>query len=159
MAALVKQLTGLYDNLPYSLIALLARVIAGLVFFRAGLTKIDLPAFSIKPATFFLFEQEYKVRLLKYLGLSANEFPIPNPHLLAYAATAFELLMPLLLWAGFGTRLAATVLLAQTLVIETVYPDAYMEHAFWAIALIGLMRFGPGLISLDALFSRDPALP
>ena len=54
-------------------------------------------------------------------------------------------------------RLAATVLLAQTAVIETVYPDAFMEHGLWAIALLAIMRFGPGLISLDAFFGRRDA--
>lgn len=142
-------LMGLFELIPYSLLALLARVIAGLVFFRSGLTKVDLSTFSVKPATFFLFDQEYKFRLFKFLGLAANEYAFPFTHLLAYAASFFELVMPLLLWAGFGTRLAATVLLAQTCVIETVYPDAYMDHALWAIALLTLMRFGPGLISLD----------
>ena len=154
MAGLLRRLTGLYEYLPYSLIALPARVVVGLIFFRSGLTKVDVSTFSIKPATFFLFDQEYKFRLLKYLGLSQTEFPFPNPHLLAYAASAFELLMPLALWAGFGTRFAATVLLAQTLVIETVYPDAYLDHALWAIALLMVMRFGPGMISLDNWFSR-----
>lgn len=149
MKTLIRGLVGLYDFLPYSLLALLARVIAGLVFFRSGLTKVDLSTLSIKPATFFLFDQEYKFRLFKFLGQSATEYPFPATHLLAYAASVFELLMPLLVWAGFGARFAATVLFAQTVVIETVYPEAYMEHALWAIALLMLMRFGPGLVSVD----------
>jgi len=149
MKTLIRGLVGLYDFLPYSLLALLARVVAGLVFFRSGLTKVDLSTLSVKPATFFLFDQEYKFRLFKFLGLSPNEYPFPAPHLLAYAASVFEIAMPLLVWAGFGTRFAATVLFAQTVIIECVYPDAYVEHALWAIALLMLMRFGPGLISVD----------
>jgi len=154
MAVIARLTVGLYELIPYSLIALFARAITGLVFFRSGLTKVDFSTMSVKPATFFLFDQEYKFRLLKFLGLSDSEFPFPATHLLAYTATFFELVMPLLIWAGFGTRVAATVLLAQTAVIETVYPDAYMEHALWAIALLGLMRFGPGLISVDAWLGR-----
>ena len=154
MRKLIWRLNSLYDLLPYSLMALLARVVAGLVFFRSGLTKIDPEAFGLRPATFFLFEQEYKVRILKYLGLSVGEFPFPAPHALAYAATTVELLMPLALWFGLGTRFAATVLLLQTCVIETVYPDSYMEHALWAIALLMLMRFGPGLLSIDQVVAR-----
>jgi len=149
MTGLIRRLISLYEHIPYSLNALLARLVIGLVFFRSGLTKIDFSTLAIKPATFFLFDQEYKFRLFKFLGLSASEFPFPNPHLLAYAATTLELLMPLALWAGFGTRFAATALLAQTAVIATVYPDAYLDHALWAIALLMLMDFGPGLISLD----------
>ena len=152
-----QSVAGGFDLVPYSLIALLARVVTGLVFFRSGLTKIDLATFSLKPSTFFLFDQEYKFRLLKYLGLPASEPAFPNPHGLAYIATAFELILPLVVWLGFGTRLAACLLLAQTLVIETVYPDAYIEHGFWAIALLMLMRFGPGQLSVDRLMRRTQA--
>jgi putative oxidoreductase len=157
MKTVLAAFDDLYELIPYSILALLARIVAGLIFFRSGLTKVDLASFSVKPATFFLFDQEYKFRLFHYLGLSGSDYPFPATHLLAYSATVFELLMPLLVWAGFGTRLAATVLFAQTLVIETVYPEAYMDHALWAIALLMLMRFGPGLISLDHWLGRNHA--
>ena len=159
MAALVRGSIGLYELIPYSLMALLARVIVGLVFFRSGLTKIDPATFGLKPSTFFLFDQEYKFRLLKYLGLSANEFSFPATHVLAYSATAFELLMPVLLWAGLGTRAAAMVLVAHTAVIETVYPDAYIDHVLWAIGLLMLMRFGPGLLAMDPWIGGKAADP
>ena len=74
---------GLFELIPYSLLALLARVIAGLVFFRSGLTKVDLSTFSVKPATFFLFDQEYKFRLFHYLVYRAatprSRQPIVSP--------------------------------------------------------------------------------
>lgn len=149
MKTFPRGLAGLYEFVPYSLPALLARVVVGLIFFRSGLTKIDLTTLAVKPATFFLFDHEYKFRLFQYFGLSANDYAFPATHLLAYAATTIELLMPLALWLGLGTRFAASALLAQTAVIATVYPDAYMDHALWAIGLLMLMRFGPGPLSLD----------
>lgn len=128
------------DRIPLSVIALVARIIIGLVFFKSGLTKID--GFALKDATFYLFAEEYKVPLLP-------------PVLAAYMATAAELTMPLLLWAGLGARFAAVALLAMTAVIQTfVYPDAYMTHGLWAIALLLIVKFGAGSLSLDHLIRK-----
>jgi len=151
----MKSLDRLFELLPYGFIGLFARVIAGLIFFRSGLTKIEPATLSVRPATFFLFEQEYKFRLFHYFGWSGVDLPFPAPHVLAHTATGLELLMPLLLWAGFGTRIAAMFLVLQTCVIETVYPEAYVDHALWAIALLMLMRFGPGPISVDHWLWRE----
>jgi len=135
--ALVAAFIKRFERIPVSLIVLLARVIVGLVFFNSGLTKID--GFSIKPGTFFLFAEEYKVPL------------IPTA-LAAYMATTAELTMPLLLWSGFGARFAAAVLLGMTAVIQTfVYPDAYMTHGLWAVALLVIMKNGAGALSIDHL--------
>lgn len=140
MIQFIRKALNLYDRIPLLVIALLARVIIGLVFFRSGLTKID--GFALRDATFFLFESEYRVPLLP-------------PVLAAYMATTAELTMPILIWLGLGTRFAATALLGMTLVIQTfVYPDAYMTHGLWAIALLFLMKYGAGSISLDHLVKR-----
>jgi putative oxidoreductase len=132
----------LFSWIPYDLIALLARVIIGLVFFKSWLTKVDLATWSIRPATFFLFANEYKV-------------PVVPPELATYLAATTELIGPLLLWLGLATRLSATALLGMTLVIQTfVYPGSYMDHGQWAIGLLMLMKFGPGRLSADALIGR-----
>jgi putative oxidoreductase len=144
----------MYEHfIPYSLLALVARVLTGLIFFKSFLTKVDLATWSIKGSTYFLFEHEYKFRLFDYLGLAKRDFDFPSPGTMAAVATVFEGVFPLLLWAGLGTQVAATFLLAQTCVIEMVYPDAYMDHGLWAIALLMLMRFGPGILSADELIS------
>lgn len=127
--------TKLLENIPGSLVALLARVIIGLVFFNSGLTKID--GFGLRDATFFLFAEEYRI-------------PVIPPELAAYMATTAELSMPLLLWAGLGARFAALVLLAMTAVIQAfVYPDAYMTHGLWAVALLLIIKYGAGSLSID----------
>ena len=142
MATSVRRIFGLYEQIPYSLIALLARIMTGLVFHLSWRTKIDFDTWSIKPATFFLFAHEYKV-------------PALPPDLAAYLATTAEMLCPLLLWAGLASRFAATVLLGMVLVIQTfVYPNAYMDHGMWAVGLLTIMRFGPGKISLDHALGR-----
>ena len=141
MTALIKTALRAFDHIPLALLALLARVVIGQVFFRSGLTKID--GFALRDATFFLFATEFKVPLLP-------------PVLAAYLATTAELTMPMLLWAGFATRFAATALLGMTLVIQTfVYPDAYMTHGLWAIALLLLMKYGAGALSIDHFIGLD----
>ncbi len=137
MAALIRRLIGWYDWLPYCLIALFARIFIGLVFHLSWRTKIDFETWSIKPATFFLFAQEYKV-------------PLIPPAVATYLATTAEFICPLLLWFGLASRFAATALLGMVLVIQTfVYPNAFMDHGLWALGLLMIMRFGPGKISLD----------
>ena len=141
MTALIKTALRAFDHIPLALLALLARVVIGLVFFRSGLTKID--GFALRDATFVLFATEFKVPLLP-------------PVLAAYLATTTELTIPMLLWAGFATRFAATALLGMTLVIQTfVYPDAYMTHGLWAIALLLLMKYGAGALSIDHFIGLD----
>lgn len=69
-------------------------------------------------------------------------------------ATAAELSMPVFILAGFFTRFAALALLGMTLVIEIfVYPNAFDTHGVWAAALLYLMKYGPGVVSLDHFVS------
>ena len=125
------------ERLPLALILLLARISVGLVFYLSGLTKIE--GLALKPATFFLFEEEYKVPLL-------------SPVVAAYMATAAELILPWFLWLGLGARFAALALLGMTAVIQTfVYPGAYVTHGMWAVALLLIIRSGAGVLSLDHL--------
>lgn len=137
MSTLINTCIRLFERIPLWFILLLARVVVGLVFFKSGLTKIE--GFGIKPGTFFLFAEEYKV-------------PVFPPALAAYIVTIAELTMPPLLWIGLGARFAATVLLIQTAVIQIfVYPEAYVTHGLWAVALLLIMRYGAGLLSVDCL--------
>jgi putative oxidoreductase len=79
-----------------------------------------------------------------------------SPTLAAYAATAVEFILPLLLVIGLLTRLSALGLLVMTMVIQIfVFPDAWWTvHAYWAAILIVLIARGPGAISLDHLLFR-----
>lgn len=138
----------LLESIPHDLIAIIARISVGTVFWRSAMTKVD--GLTIKPSTFFLFENDYRLP------------PLP-PEIAAYLATATEITMPLLLWSGLLTRFAATVLLVMTLVIEIfVYPNAFDTHGVWAVTLLYLMKYGPGRFSVDNLImgvSGRNALP
>jgi putative oxidoreductase len=133
-------LVRLFEKIPNSLIALLARGIVGWVFWQSGQTKID--GFSIKPATYYLFENEYKV-------------PLIPPDIAAVLTTVGEVVLPIFLFVGLATRLSATAMLIMTLVIQLfVFPDAYITQGLWAIGLLFLMAKGPGVLSLDYLVRR-----
>ncbi len=134
---IIKNMIDLMGRIPRSFISLLARIVIGLVFFLSGLTKID--GFHVTDAAIFLFTEEFKL-------------PFVSPWIAAHMAAAMELTMPLLLFAGFATRFAALALLGMTLVIEIfVYPEAYVLHGLWAVALLSLIKHGAGTISVDHL--------
>ncbi len=134
MLSLIGRATALFEKIPGDLIAIIARIGIATTFLRSGLLKLD--GWS-NGNTLALFTDEYKLPLLP-------------PEIAAYLATAAELSMPVLLLAGFFTRFAALALLGMTLVIEIfVYPNACDTHGLWAAALLYLIKYGPGVLSLD----------
>ncbi|WKL58929.1 DoxX family protein [Asticcacaulis sp. ZE23SCel15] len=114
---------------------LLARLWIGWVFFVSGLTKI-----ADFDTTISLFADEYQV-------------PVLPPEFAAFSATAFELICPVLIWLGLGTRLAAIPLLVMTAVIQFTYLQ-HDQHLFWAIILTGLIIHGGGKWSADHLIAQ-----
>ena len=127
----------LAERIPYSLVALVARLAVASVFWRSGRTKVE-GFLQIKDNTFFLFREEYKVPLL--------------PDHAAYLATIAEHVFPVLLVVGLASRLSALALMAMTLVIQVfVYPDGWPEHTLWFALLLLIAARGPGALSLDHL--------
>lgn len=135
----------LMEQVPMSLILLLARIGVGTVFIVSAQTKVvewsllDALTFNLTLGdnTFMLFEYEYALPILPF-------------KLAAYMATYAESLLPLLLFIGLFTRLAALALLGMTLVIQIfVYPGHWPEHAFWAASLLLIMAKGPGMASIE----------
>jgi len=128
--------------LPNWLIALVLRLGIAAVFFQSGRTKVT-GLLTIKPETYFLFSDEYRVPLLP---------PVVAAHLATYA----EHLFPILLVLGLATRFSAAALLCMVLVIQVfVYPDAWPTHLSWAGPLLYLIGRGPGALSLDRLLGRQ----
>lgn len=134
----IGRVVALFELIPYSLIALLARVVVGLVFLNSGLTKVD-DNWQVNEATIYLFQNDFKV-------------PLISPWLAAHLAAYTELTMPWLLFAGLAARFATLPLLAMTLVIEVfVFPEAYVTHGLWAVSLLLILTRGAGVLSLDYL--------
>jgi putative oxidoreductase len=144
MSTVTNKITAAFDQIPGDLIAALARISSGAVFLRSGLLKLD----GWKDGTTLaLFTDEYKL-------------PVIPPEAAAYLATAAELTLPLLLFAGLLTRFAALALLSMTIVIEVfVYPAAFDTHGVWAVSLLYLMKYGPGMLSFDRYTSRLRDMP
>jgi putative oxidoreductase len=123
--------------------ALLARILLVALFLPAGLSKIG--------------GFEGTVGYIASAGL-------PLPSVAAVVAIVVEVVGPLALLVGFGTRIAALVLAVFTLVASVFF------HAFWAVpadqafvqqlmfmknigvvgGLLALVAFGAGRFSLDA---------
>lgn len=141
LAARIRRLNGLAEWLPYSLVALAARLFPAAVFWTSGRTKLD--GLSLKPSALFLFENEYAL-------------PILPPELAARLATMAEHLFPVLLVLGLMTRLSALALLGMTAVIQIfVYPSAWQTHGLWAACFLILIARGPGAWSLDRVLGLD----
>ena len=140
IAAVLAKAVTMADAVPQWPLQLLARLVIALVFWQSGRTKVD--GFMLKDSTFFLFQDEFRLPFIP---------PVPA----AYMATIAEHLFPVLLVIGLASRLSAAALLGMTLVIQTfVYPDAYVTHGLWAIALLYIILNGPGRLSLDHLIRR-----
>jgi putative oxidoreductase len=128
---------ALLAQFPLSIILLAGRIGVGATFFKAGLLKYNSFEFTVK-----LFEDEYRVPLL-------------DPALAARIAMVQELTIPILLFLGLATRIAAIPLLGMIAVIQTfVYPNAYNDHLTWGSVLVLVLTRGPGVFSLDYLIER-----
>ncbi|MBD1599629.1 DoxX family protein [Pseudomonas typographi] len=125
---------------PHDLIALLARIGVGGVFFQSGQTKLD--GWQLAESTVYLFQTEYRL-------------PLIDSALAAYLAAFCENVFSVLLILGLASRLSAGVLLAMAVVIQVfVYPGAWPTHATWAAALWVVIAGGPGRVALDAAIAR-----
>ncbi len=104
----------LAESIPYSVVALVARISVASVFWRSAQTKVD-ETLQLKSSAFYLFREEYKV-------------PIVPPDIAAYLATYQELIGSVLLVVGLATRLTALaftgmVAVIQTFVFRTGWPN------------------------------------
>lgn len=131
----IRRLFERIEAIPEGVLVLMARIALAGFFFRSGLTKIS--GFSIAPSTYALFAEDYRVPLLP-------------PEAAAWLATGAELLCPVLLVIGLGTRPAALVLLGMTATIQLfVYPASWPDHLLWATGLLLILARGPGPFALD----------
>lgn len=116
---------------------LLFRLWVAKVFFMSGLQKI-----GNWDQTLTLFEYEYNVPLLPY-------------ELAAYLATAGELILPVILVLGIGSRLGAIALSVLNVMAVVSYYATLAKvgqvtpHIFWGAMLLTTVIFGPGYFSID----------
>ncbi|HSW53418.1 MAG TPA: DoxX family protein [Sulfuricaulis sp.] len=110
------------------------------VFWKSGLTKIQS-----WDSTVMLFTYEYQVPLL-------------SPAAAAVLATGTELIFPVLLVLGLGTRVSAAVLFVFNYIAVISYPElnevGVKDHVYWGILLLVTLLHGPGKISIDHFIRR-----
>jgi putative oxidoreductase len=137
--ALLQGLVHRLDRLAPA-VDLLIRASVASVFFKSGLTKI-----ASWGSTVSLFENEYAVPLLP-------------PEAAAFIGTGVELVFPVLLLLGLGTRFAAFALFVFNIVAVVSYPDlgavGLRDHQTWGLLLLVTLLHGPGALSLDHLLGR-----
>jgi putative oxidoreductase len=151
---LVKRAIQLFEQIPYSLIAFLARFSIAAVFWKSGQTKVEGFAVDLISGTFQFGEPRLAASTLP-LFRSEYQVPLLSPEVAAHMATFAEHFFPLLILMGFATRFSALALVGMTLVIQLfVYPDAYPTHGTWLAVLLLLVAKGPGRLSIDHLIAR-----
>ena len=62
MTPILRRLAATFESIPHDLIAIIARISIGTVFWRSAMTKIE--GLSLKPSTFYLFENDYRLPLV-----------------------------------------------------------------------------------------------
>jgi putative oxidoreductase len=128
-----------------SVAQLALRVALAVPFYRSGLTKWD-GFLQLSDSADSLFSDEFRLHLF------GMEYPFPAPHLMAFASGCMEILLPILLVLGLGTRLAALGLLGMTAIIQLTAPEGWANfHLIWASVALAIFVHGPGKFSLDAL--------
>ena len=136
---------------PAALPLLALRVALAVPFYRSGLTKWD-GFLQLSGGARYLFTQEFKLHIL------GAEYAYPAPILSAHLAGIAEIVLPILLVLGLGTRFAALALLVMTAVIQITVPEGWANfHLPWAAMALTLMCFGGGRLALDSLIFGDAA--
>ena len=130
--------------IPASIPLLALRIALAVPFFKSGLTKWD-GFLTLSAGAHYLFEEEFKLHIF------GSQIPYPFPVAMATAAGIGEIVLPILLVLGLGTRFAALGLLAMTAVIQLTVPEGWANfHLPWAAMALALVVYGGGRFGLDA---------
>lgn len=130
-----------------SLTQLVLRFALAVPFWRSGVNKWD--GFGqLNEIAVLLFTDEFKLHIL------GGTYNFPAPAVTAFLAGTGEIVLPILLVLGLGTRFAALGLLIMTAVVQLTVPTGWPLHLTWAAMALGIMAWGPGRIALDSLLAR-----
>lgn len=153
LQAMACRIVGQVGTVAPPLAQIALRLALAVPFYRSGLTKWD-GFLQLSDTAVFLFQEEFKLHLF---GLVLD---YPAPALAALLAAVAEIVLPVLLVLGLGTRLAAFGLLVMTAVIQLTIPDGWANfHLPWAAMALALVAWGGGRFSLDCLLVRMRLLP
>jgi putative oxidoreductase len=130
-----------------SVVQLVTRVALAVPFWRSGILKWN-GFLELNDTAVALFSDEFM------LHLPGGPYHFPAPAVTAFLSGSGEIVFPVLLVLGLGTRFAALGLLFMTVIVELTVPDGWPIHLTWAAMALGIMAWGPGQISLDHLVRR-----
>lgn len=130
-----------------SLVQLVLRAALAVPFWRSGILKWD-GFLRLNDTAVTLFSDEFM------LHLPGGPYHFPAPAVMAFLSGCGEIMFPILLVLGLGTRFAALGLLCMTVIVELTVPDGWPIHLTWTAMALALMAYGPGYISLDHLICR-----
>ncbi|MGY8708968.1 DoxX family protein [Bradyrhizobium sp. 18BD] len=130
-----------------SLVQLVLRVALAVPFWRSGILKWG-GFLKLNDTAVTLFSDEFM------LHLPGGPYHFPAPMVMAFLSGCGEIMFPVLLVLGLGTRFAALGLLFMTLIVELTVPDGWPIHITWAAMALAIMAYGPGRVSLDYLIGR-----
>jgi putative oxidoreductase len=131
-----------------SLVQFVMRLALAVPFWKSGILK--WAGFGrLNDTAVTLFTDEFM------LHLPGGPYHFPAPTVMAFLSGTGEILFPVLLVLGFGTRFAALGLLFMTGIVELTVPDGWPIHLTWAAMALGIMAWGPGRISADHMVSRE----
>ena len=125
-----------------SLVQLILRVALAVPFWRSGMLKWS-SFLHLNDTAVLLFTEEFK------LHLPGGPYSFPAPATMAFLSGTVEVMAPVFLILGLGTRFAAFALLAMTCIVELTVPSGWPIHITWAAMALGIMAGGPGRLSVD----------
>jgi len=135
-----------------SVVQLVMRVALAVPFWRSGILKWN-GFLKLSDTAITLFSDEFM------LHLPGGPYHFPAPAVTALLSASGEIVFPVFLILGLGTRFAALGLLFMTAIVELTVPDGWPIHLTWAAMALSIMAWGPGQISLDHLVRRVLQLP
>jgi putative oxidoreductase len=125
-----------------TLVQLVLRIALAVPFWRSGIVKWA-GFLHLNDTVVLLFSDEFK------LHLPGGPYSFPAPEVMAFMSGTVEVMAPVFLVLGLGTRFAATALLIMTAIVELTVPDGWPIHITWAAMALALMGWGPGRLSID----------
>ena len=130
-----------------SLVQVVLRFALAVPFWRSGILKWD-GFLQLNDTAVTLFTDEFK------LHLPGGPYDFPAPAVMAFLSGCGEIIFPVLLVLGLGTRFAALGLLFMTCIVELTVPAGWPIHITWAAMALAIMAWGPGRLSIDHALYR-----
>ncbi|KQR78452.1 hypothetical protein ASG35_08410 [Burkholderia sp. Leaf177] len=126
------------------LVQLVLRLALAVPFYKSGILKWH-GFLQLNDTAIDLFTEEFK------LHLPGGPYAFPHPAVFAFLSGCGEVMFPVLLVLGFGTRFAALGLILMTCIIELTVPEGWPIHLTWLAMALAIAAWGPGRISIDYL--------